>query len=111
MAEADQTPALKKEAMKQLRQARRHTIQAATIRMKEQQKAIKAIKAELQEGERTVPELAAAIGLPADSVLWYIMALKKYGQVAEGEAEGSYFRYRLSQPLAAETEPGSSELE
>lgn len=96
MAEEDQTQALKKEAMKQLRQARKHTIEAATARMKEQQKAIKAIKAELQKGERTVPELATATGIPSDSVLWYIMALKKYGEVAEGQGDGGYFRYGLA---------------
>jgi len=109
MAEEDQTQGLKKEAMKQLRHARKQTIQAATARMKEQQKAIKAIKAELQQGERTVPELAAATGLPPDSVLWYIMALKKYGEILEGPEAGSYYRYRLSQPAAAETETGSAD--
>jgi len=101
--------ALRKEAMKQLRQARKETIAAATARVKEQKKAIAAIKAELQQGGRTVPEIAAAIGLPPDAVLWYLAALKKYGEVAEGPQDGSYFRYLLAQPVAPETEPGPAD--
>ena len=42
-----------------------------------------------------VPEIAAATGLDPASVLWYLASLKKYGEVAEGAADGSYFRYRL----------------
>ena len=103
----DQT--LRKEAMKKLREGRKLTIAAATARMKEQKKAIAAIKSELQQGDKTVPEIAAATGLPAAEVLWYVAALKKYGEVLEGPLDGSYYRYRLAQPAAAETDPGLSE--
>ena len=94
--------ALKQEALKQLRQARRDTIAAVTSRMKEQRKAIDAIKDELRQGDRTVPEIAEATGIPPDSVLWYLATLKKYGQVAEGAQDGSYFRYRLAASGQAE---------
>lgn len=110
MAAEEQTKAPHREAMQRLRRERQQIIEAVGARVKEQQKAIKAIKAELQQGERTVPELAAATGLPPDAILWYLMALKKYGEVGEGQADGSYFRYRLS-PAAAPEEPGSSEPE
>jgi len=98
-----------KEALKSLREARRQTIAAATARMKAQKKESAAIKDELQKGERTVPEIAAATGLEAAEVLWYVATLKKYGEVLEGMLDGSYFRYRLAPSVAAETEPGSSE--
>jgi hypothetical protein len=88
--------ALNKEAMKQLRQARKQVIVAVSARVKEQKEAIAAIKAELQQGDRTVPEIAAATSLPPDAVLWYLATLKKYGEVAEGQKDGSYFRYRLA---------------
>ena len=91
-----------KEALQKLRQARKPTIAAATARMKAQKKAIAAIKAELQQGDYTVPELAAATGLPSDVVLWYLASMKKYGEVAEGLQEGSYFRYRLAASNQAE---------
>jgi hypothetical protein len=104
-----QEQTLKKEALKKLREVRKPAIAAATARMKEQKKAIDAIKAQLAQGERTVPEMAAATGLPASEVLWYVASLKKYGEVLEGPIDGSYYRYRLGQPVNAETEPGSSE--
>ncbi len=96
MEEADKEKPLRKEALQKLRQARKPTIAAAVARRKEQQQAIKAIKAELQQGDRTVPEIAAATGFSPDTVLWYLAALKKYGEVGEGQQDGSYFRYRLT---------------
>ena len=74
--------------------------------MKEQRRAVKAIKACLTGAELTVPEIAAATGLPASEVLWYVATLKKYGEILEGPKDGSYYRYRLGEPVAAETEPG-----
>ena len=94
--------ALTREALKKLREARKPTIAAATVRMKDQKKAMEAIKGELQKGEGTVPEIAAATGLEAALVLWYLATMKKYGQVAEGAADGSYFRYRLIESGQAE---------
>lgn len=93
-----------KEALKQLRAARKDQIAAATSRMKTQRRAVQAIKASLEGAELTVPEMAAATGLPVDQVLWYVATLKKYGEILEGPKAGSYFRYRLGQPPAGEPE-------
>jgi Fic family protein len=109
MGQEGQEKARKKEAMQKLREARKHTIKAATARMKEQKKAIDSIKEELQAGERTVPEIAAATGLPASEVLWYVASLKKYGEILEGPEDGSYYRYRLGQGAGKEAEPGPGE--
>ncbi len=95
MGQEAKDQALPREAMKKLRESRKPAIAAATARMKEQKKAMDAIKAALQKGEGTVPVIAAATGLDSASVLWYLATMKKYGEVAEGKAEGSYFRYRL----------------
>ncbi len=95
-----------KEALKKLKAARKAQIAAATGRMKEQRRAVKAIKACLEGAELTVPEIAAATGLPVSEVLWFVASLKKYGEILEGPKAGSYYRYRLGQPVAAETEPG-----
>ena len=95
-----------KEALKKLKAARKEQIAAATARMKEQRQAVKAIKAHLEGAELTVPEIAAATGLPVSEVLWYVASLKKYGEILEGPKDGSYYRYRLGQPGAEETEPG-----
>ncbi len=96
----------RKEALKALKAARKDQIAAATARLKEQRQAVKAIKEHLAGAELTVPEIAAATGLPASQVLWYVASLKKYGEILEGAKAGGYYRYKLSQPAAAETEPG-----
>ncbi|MEW6658318.1 MAG: winged helix-turn-helix domain-containing protein [Thermodesulfobacteriota bacterium] len=93
-----------KEALKHLKAARKEQIAAATGRMKDQRRAVKAIKESLADSELTVPELAAATGLPVAEVLWYVATLKKYGEILEGPKAGSYYRYKLGQPMAPETE-------
>ncbi len=99
----------RKAALKQLREARRETIAAATRRVKEQKKAIRAIKAQLSGGDLTVPELAAATGMPMSEVMWFVASLKKYGAVLEGPKDGSYFRYQLADSASEEVEPASPE--
>ncbi len=94
-----------KEALKKLKAARKDQITAATARMKEQRQAVKAVKAQLAGAELTVPEIAAATGLPASEVLWYVATLKKYGEILEGPKAGGYYRYKLVP--AAEDETGA----
>ena len=84
-------------ALKKLKAARKEQIAATTARMKEQRQAVKAIKEHLEGAELTVPEIAAATGLPMSEVLWYVASLKKYGEILEGPKDGSYYRYRLGQ--------------
>ncbi len=84
-----------KEALKKLKADRKAQIAAATGRMKEQRRAVQAIKACLAGTELTVPEMAMATGLPVSEVLWYVATLKKYGEILEGAKAGSYFRYQL----------------
>jgi hypothetical protein len=109
MSDAPREIAADKEALKQLKAARKEQIAAATARMKEQRRALKAIKAQLDGAELTVPEIAAATGLPGSEVLWYVATLKKYGEILEGPKDGSYFRYRLGQAPAPEAEAGPAE--
>ncbi len=98
-----------KEALKKLKAARKDQIAAATARMKEQRQAVKAIKEHLEGAELTVPEIAAATGLPASEVLWYVASLKKYGEILEGPKAGGYYRYKLGQAAAPEAEAGPAE--
>jgi hypothetical protein len=98
-----------KEALKKLKAARQEQIAAATARMKVQRRALKAIKACLAGAELTVPEIAAATGLPVSEALWYVATMKKYGEILEGPKAGGYYRYRLVQAVAATAEPGLTE--
>ncbi|MDO8108473.1 hypothetical protein Q6348_14845 [Isoptericola sp. b441] len=55
------------------------------------------IKAALADGPLTVPELASAIGRPAEEVLYWVMGMRRYGHVVEmpeADDEG-YFPYAL----------------
>jgi len=87
-----------KAGLKQLREIRKEAIAASTARLKEQKQIIKAIRAQLQQ-PKTVPEIAEATGIPSHKVLWYVSALKKYGEVKEAEKDGGYFRYCSSEAL------------
>ena len=59
----------------------------------------KNIVAALEEGAKTVPELAEAVELPSHEVLWYVMGMKKYGTVVEAEPVDGYFKYALVQEV------------
>ena len=96
MSEAETEKTEKKEAMKELRESRKHIIKATSTRVKENRKAIKAIKEQLQDEARTVPEIAEATGLASAEVLWCIATSKKYGEIVEGDKDGRYFRYHLA---------------
>ena len=82
--------------MKSLRQTRQQWIAKASNQVKQQRKALKAIRARLTVGTGTVPEIAKATGMQTADVLWYLAALKKYGEIVEGQKDGSYFRYTLT---------------
>jgi predicted transcriptional regulator len=87
-----------KAELKALKERRAEQIGVVRARVKVQNKDLAAIKSTLKQGApegMTVPDIAAATGLPADQVLWYVTAMRKYGQAVEGDQDGGYFRYRL----------------
>ncbi|MGD9975475.1 MAG: hypothetical protein AB7S77_20635 [Desulfatirhabdiaceae bacterium] len=86
----------KTEELKALRRARKNMIQRATEQVKEQKKAIKAIRDVLAGAACTVPEMALATGMGTELVLWYVSAMKKYGEIVESEKDDSYYRYALA---------------
>ena len=102
MAEVSEENSAKKEKMKKLRADRKAKIEVAKTRMKEQRKIIKAIKEQLRDRPMTVPEIAAATGIEASNVLWFLAALKKYGKIFEGEKDGSYFQFTLAEKTSDE---------
>ena len=104
MTQTEKDMAESKEAKKKLRLARKEKITAASATLKKQKKAIKAIKEILKDGSRTIPKLAEETGFPTSEALWYIMALKKYGEVVEGEKDGGYFQYELAGQTSELTE-------
>jgi len=61
----------------------------------EQQKVYKALRAALKNGPRTVPQLAKECSIPSPTVMWHLMALRRYGQVLDGPEENGYLLYTL----------------
>ena len=56
------------------------------------------ILAQVHDGARTVPEIAAAIGFPTHEVLFWVMGMRRYGYLREvkAPAEDGYFRYEAT---------------
>jgi len=53
----------------------------------------------LQDGPKTIPEMAEALRAPAREVLLWVMALRRYGRVSElpkGPTD-DYYRYQLKE--------------
>lgn len=84
-----------KSLLKRLRAERKEQIDIARARNKDQAALRRQIKKALLGAPQTVPALAAAVEASTDDVLWHIAAMRAYGQVAEDEQEGDYFKYRL----------------
>ncbi len=99
MSKDDAEKKQKKEAMKKLRVARKQWIAGASAKIRTHKKAIKLIKEQLEKEAATIPELAQTTGMPSDQVLWYMATLKKYGEIVEGNKDGSYFKYALSEEI------------
>lgn len=66
-------------------------------RNRRQMKIRKEIIKALKEKPMTAPELAAALELETEEAFWWLMALRKYGDVVEGAASGDYIQYELKE--------------
>ncbi len=62
---------------------------------REQTKIRKQLLELLKDGPKTVPEISNQTGIPAHKALWYIVGLKKYGEIAEGDERDGYYEYAL----------------
>jgi DNA-directed RNA polymerase specialized sigma subunit len=92
----------KNEALKELRKQKKKQIVRVSEKVKTDKKNIKAIKEYLKNRKATVPEIAETLGMLKEKALWYVMALKKYGEIMEAEKDGDFFRYFLKQKEKAE---------
>jgi predicted transcriptional regulator len=67
--------------------------EARVAERKERSRVRKALLEALAQGKKTVPELAAEVGVDARTVLWHVAALRKYNEVADGPKQGDYIAY------------------
>jgi DNA-directed RNA polymerase specialized sigma subunit len=99
MMTTDKEATQKRTAMlAELRKERREKVERAQALLKEQQAVRKTLSRVLQGQPRSVPEIAAATGLPPHEVLWHITAMKKYGEVVDDgmDDDFEYYLYRLA---------------
>jgi predicted transcriptional regulator len=61
---------------------------------KNQNQIRKKLKDSLKGGAKTIPEIARDTGLDSPDVVWHVMAMKRYGEVAEVEKKGDYYTYK-----------------
>ncbi|MBE0657820.1 MAG: winged helix-turn-helix domain-containing protein [Bryobacteraceae bacterium] len=62
---------------------------------KAQRQTLKAISDALKQGPMTIPQISAAAHLPSPDVIWHVMAMKRYGKIAEAGQSGDYYLYQL----------------
>jgi predicted Rossmann fold nucleotide-binding protein DprA/Smf involved in DNA uptake len=83
------------EQLKKLTELRGPVPQDLRDRVAAQNKEQRAVLDALKVGPKTVPELAAAAGLPHDRALWQVAALRKYGKISDVPGKGDYPKYEL----------------
>jgi predicted transcriptional regulator len=84
------------ENLKQLREAHAATVERTQTLLREQKQTQKEICQTIRDNPETVPNIAAAISMPAYKVLWHLAALKKYGIVVEAGMSGDFVLYKLT---------------
>lgn len=57
--------------------------------------ARKSIVKLLEAQPATVPQIAAALQMPADEALWHVTGMRKYGKVTDVGEDGDYPLYAL----------------
>jgi len=81
--------------LKRLRAGKEQELTVLRARLKEQNAVRRKIRQQLEKGPRTVPAIAEAISLSTDETLIHLMGMRKYGELAEDEQDGDYFKYSL----------------
>jgi len=80
----------------EIQQKNRETVRERVVTYVKEQDRIQAkISDYLKKGPKTVPAIAESTGISSSTILWHVIAMKKYGQVVESGQEGDYPTYQL----------------
>jgi predicted transcriptional regulator len=85
------------EMLKRLREQHAETVARTQVLLKEQKRVQQEICKLIRETPKTVPDIAAAINMPANEVLWYMASFKKYGLVVEKGMCADYPLYQKAE--------------
>ena len=80
--------------LKRLREEHKESVERTQALLKEQKAIRRQICQPIRDEAKTVPEIATLTGIPADQVLWHVMAMKKFGQIIETGMCGEYYLYQ-----------------
>ncbi|MEX1247727.1 MAG: hypothetical protein WEA61_04545 [Anaerolineales bacterium] len=83
------------EVLKGLRETHAATFAHTQELLKSQKLLQQEISKALKEQPRSVPDVAAATGIPSREILWWLASMKKYGLVVEDGMQDDYPLYRL----------------
>ena len=86
-----------REALRVFRERMGGLTDAKKAYLKSDREARKAVREALRFGPKTIPELTHQLNLPGEKVTWYVMALKRYGEIVETGRVDEYFRYALKE--------------
>ena len=95
MGEKDMQQAKQKKPIQLLRERHGGVSEELKMKTRTQTSIIKKIKESIENASKTVPEIEQITNIPSHEVLWYLMAMKKYGIVIEGDEQEGYYQYTL----------------
>jgi len=65
--------------------------------IKKSNASMAAIRKALKEGPKTVPEISAASGIAAHEILWFVNAMRKYGELVITGDDSGFKKYGLKE--------------
>ncbi|MFZ5909387.1 MAG: hypothetical protein ACOYYU_05170 [Chloroflexota bacterium] len=92
-----QTPQSRGDMLKRLREQHAVTVERTQALLREQKRVQQEICKFIRETPKTVPEIAAAVNMPAHEVLWYVASFKKYGLLVENGMCADYPLYQKAE--------------
>ncbi|MEW6030272.1 MAG: hypothetical protein ACOYZ8_08760 [Chloroflexota bacterium] len=92
-----QTPQSRGDMLKRLREQHAVTVERTQALLREQKRVQQEICKFIRETPKTVPEIAAAVNMPAHEVLWYVASFKKYGLLVETGMCADYPLYQKAE--------------
>jgi predicted transcriptional regulator len=95
MGEKNMQQAKQKKPIQLLRERYGGVSEELKMKTRTQTSIIKKIKESIENVSKTIPEIAQITNIPSHEVLWYLMAMKKYGIVIEGDEQEGYYQYTL----------------
>ncbi|RJP55647.1 MAG: hypothetical protein C4583_00110 [Anaerolineaceae bacterium] len=92
-----QTPQSRGDMLKRLREQHAATVERTQVLLREQKRVQQEICKVIRDTPKSVPEIAAAVNMPANEVLWYVASFKKYGLLVEKGMCADYPLYQKAE--------------